>query len=402
MGCPTHLSFMPKVDLSNYGGREQAYVKHSLLDDYLPQLAYRIGRTWDSLTYIDGFAGPWKTHDPEHADSSFSVAIDALRRSQRGLRDTYGRELNVMCVLVEKITTAFGQLQKFAASETNPQFEIHALHGEFVKKIPTINQLVKARGKNVFKFVLLDPTGWAQIPMDKLKSFLHERSSEVLVTLMTRDINRFLAQPDRAESYRRLFGRPGVLEILHEVPAEERAEQAVLEYSQSLRQLCGFKYVSAAVILEPNKESVRYFLMYATNHPRGIEVFKAAEIKATKIQDDLRHRAHIQKTGQPTLLFDPSPPKSRKALALQSRYAEKARKKVVAVLATQRGPAGVEYDRLFCEAMFFPLVTPNDLLEWLEALKPNIEVNLGGVASRKKPKPSEDYRVVVLNAKALR
>ena len=80
---------MPKVDLSNYKGREQAYVKHSLLEVYLPELAYRVGKKWDSLVYVDGFAGPWKTHDPGHADSSFSIAIDALRRSQTGLRETH-------------------------------------------------------------------------------------------------------------------------------------------------------------------------------------------------------------------------------------------------------------------------------------------------------------------------
>jgi len=73
---------MPKVDLSNYeGGREPARVKHSLLEEYLPELAYRVGRTWDSFGYVDGFAGPWKTQDPSHADSSFAIAIDALRRT---------------------------------------------------------------------------------------------------------------------------------------------------------------------------------------------------------------------------------------------------------------------------------------------------------------------------------
>jgi three-Cys-motif partner protein len=393
---------MPKVDLSNYeGGREQAYVKHSLLEGYLPELAYRIGRKWDSLAYVDGFAGPWKTHDPDHADSSFGVAIDALRRSQRGLRDAHGRELHVNCVLVEKDNVAFAELERFAASETSPEFEVHALHGEFIKTISTIDQLAKGSGKNPFKFVLLDPTGWAQVPMERLKLFLHGRSSEVLVTLMIRDINRFLGQEDRAESYRRLFGRPGILEKLRNTPPEERAEQAVLEYSQSLKELCGFKYVSAAVILEPNKESIRYFLVYATKHYRGIEVFKAAEIKAAKIQDDLRHQAYIQKTGQPAFMFDTNPPKSRKAFALQFRYAERARNRVVAVLAASRGPVGVEYKQLFCEAMFFPLVTPNDLVEWLEALEPNIKIT-PSVPSRKKPKPSEDYRVVVINPKALK
>lgn len=392
---------MAKVDFSNYeGGREQAYVKHSLLEKYLPELTFRVGKKWDVLAYVDGFAGPWKTHDPNHADSSFGIAIEALRRSQVGLPEGHERELHVKCILVGKTKVAFAELERIAINEASSDFTVQARQGEFVKQIPVIDRLLKDSGKNTFKFVLLDPTGWAQIPMEELKSFLHERSSEVLVTLMTSDINRFLAEPDRAESYQRLFGRPGVVEKLQKTPREERAEQAVLEYSQSLRQLCGFKYVSAAVILEPNKESIKYFLVYATNHHRGIEVFKAAEIKAAKIQDDIRHRAYIQKTGQPALMFDTNPPKSRKALALQSRYAERARNSVLAALAASRVPVG--YKELFCKAMFFPLVTPNDLVEWLKALEPNIKIELAGVPSRKKPKPSEDYRVVVVNPKALK
>ncbi len=216
-----------------------------------------------------------------------------------------------------------------------------------------------------------------------------------------RDIKRFLGEEDRAESYRRLFGRPGVLEKLQKTPPEEQAEQAVLEYSLSLKELCGFKYVSAAVILEPDKESIRYFLVYGTKHPRGVEVFKASEIKAAKIQDDLRHQVHVKKTRQPALMFDPNPPKSPKAYALQLRYSERARNRVRAVLSANTSPTGVEYSELFCEAMFFPLVTPNDLVGWLKQLGSNIRITLGGVPSNKKPKPSEDYRVVVINPKAL-
>jgi three-Cys-motif partner protein len=393
---------MPRIEISNYeGGREPARVKHSLIEGYLPDLVYKIGRTWDSFAYIDGFAGPWMTNDPNHADSSFAVAVKALRRSQKGLRDTYGKKLHVTCVLVEKDPFAFAELQRFAAGETSSEFEVHALHGEFIEQVSAIDQITKARGKTPFKFVLLDPTGWAQVPMERLRLFLQGRSSEVLVTLMTRDINRFLGQEDRAESYRGLFARPGVLEKLQNTPSVEQAEQAVLEYSQSLKELCGFKYVSAAVILEPNKEAIRYFLVYGTKHYRGIEVFKTAEIKAARIQDDLRHKAHIQKTGQPSLLFDPTPPKSQKALALQFRYTERARNRVLAVLAVGTGPENVEYKELFCEAMFFPLVTPNDLIGWLRGLEPNIRIDLGGVPTRKKPKPSQDYRIVVLNPQAL-
>lgn len=98
---------MPKLDFSKYEGeREQAYVKHSLLEVYLPELAFRVGQKWDVLAYVDGFAGPWKTRDPDHADSSFGIAIEALRRSQAGLRERHGRELHVKCILVGKTKAA--------------------------------------------------------------------------------------------------------------------------------------------------------------------------------------------------------------------------------------------------------------------------------------------------------
>lgn len=183
------------------------------------------------------------------------------------------------------------------------------------------------------------------------------------------------------------------------LPTEERAERAVLEYSRSLKHFCGFTYVSSAVVLEPNKEAIRYFLVFATNHPRGIEVFKAAEIKAARIQDDVRHQTHIQKTGQPALLFDTNPPRSRKVSALHRRYLERAHHKVVEVLARR---TQVEYTDLFCEAMFFPLVTPTDLFGWLKALEPNIRIELQGAPTRRKPKPTGGFRVVITNAKALK
>jgi three-Cys-motif partner protein len=394
---------MPKLNFSNYeGGREQAYVKHSLLRDYLPELAYRIGRTWDSLAYIDGFAGPWRTQAQDHADSSFGVAIEALRRSQNGLRDTHGQELHVNCILVEKDNVAFAELERFAATETSSEFEVHALHGEFVTKIPFINQLAKGGDKNPFKFVLLDPTGWADIPMDKLQPLLSNRSCEVLINLMTRHIIRFLEQPDRESSFKGLFARPGVVEVLRDTPLDQRVERAVQEYSLSLKQLCNFKYVSSAIIMEPDQEAVRYYLVYATNHPRGVEVFKAAENKAAKLQDNVRQESRVKKAGgQLEFPSDNGPQPSRLIRALLLRNMRNARSGVLKVLRANTSAGGVAYADLFCEAMAFPLVTPNDLVKWLKALEPNVEIRLAGIPSRKKPRPSEDYRVFVMDSKAL-
>jgi hypothetical protein len=85
---------MPKVNLTNYSGREQAYIKHCLLEEYLPEWVYKVGRAWDELVYVDGFAGPWQTTHANYADTSFGIATQALRQCQTGLRER-GRNLKM-------------------------------------------------------------------------------------------------------------------------------------------------------------------------------------------------------------------------------------------------------------------------------------------------------------------
>lgn len=223
---------------------------------------------------------------------------------------------------------------------------------------------------------------------------------------MTRHIVRFLNEPDRSDSYHNLFGRQEALDVLRNTPSNERRDQAVREYCRSLRLLCNFKYVSEAVILEPNEESILYFLIYATNHPRGIEVFKAAEIKAARIQDDVRRETRVRKAGgQLEFSSEDGPPRSRLIWELQQRYSDIARRKVIDILSTNTSADGVPYKELFCEAMAFPLVTPHNLVEWLKALEPYVRIGFELSENRKKPKkpsPMHDDRVFVVDPQALR
>ncbi len=216
---------MPKVSLSDYSGREQAYVKHCLLEVYLPDWGYKVGSSWDTLVYVDGFAGPWQVKRPDYADSSFGVAIDSLHRCYAGLQDGRARNLRVEAILVEEDKSAFSNLEKFAASRSVPGFHVHAHCGEFAEQIPAISQYIDKNAPNPFKFVFLDPKGWADIPMLKLQPILRDRSCEVLINLMTRHIIRFLDEDDRAESYNNLFGRPDVLEILRKRASRARILQ---------------------------------------------------------------------------------------------------------------------------------------------------------------------------------
>ena len=175
---------------------------------------------------------------------------------------------------------------------------------------------------------------------------------------------------------------------------EEREELAVKEYCQSLQELCGFKYVSSAVILEPQEANIRYFLVYATNHPRGIEVFKAAENKASNMQEVVRQEKLVQKTRQTGLDFADDRPLSSYTFRLYQRYCDRAREKVIAFL--KNAPqANVPYWRLFCEAMAFPLVAERDLLTWLDQLDPYIELHPAEGHKKLSPTRESDHIIVI-------
>lgn len=400
MESPSQLRLMPKVNLTHYLGREQAYVKHCLLEQYLPELAYRVGRNWDAIAYVDGFAGPWQTKDPNYTDSSFGVAINALRECQRGLQDSHARHIRMKSILVEQEKDAYAELKKFADRESTSDLEIHALKGEFTEQIPSIRNLIKASALHPFQFVFLDPKGWSQIPMRYMQPLLHNRSGEVLINLMTGHIVRFLNEPDRAESYNDLFGRSEVLDILRQTPQDERTEVAVEEYCRSLKLLCHFRYASSAVVFRPAEEKVSYYLIYGTNHPRGVEVFKRAELNAARIQDVVRHETRIRKTRQPDLLFDESAPSSRLSIVLRKRYVKKAQDKVLTLLSSQPPQSKMLYEDLLCEAMAFPLVAPEDVVKWLADLKPHVEVYLN--RQRGKPDPQKEDRVLIVDPAGLR
>lgn len=46
------------LDPGAYEGREQTYVKHFVLENYLERVAYNIFSFEDLFSYIDGFSGP--------------------------------------------------------------------------------------------------------------------------------------------------------------------------------------------------------------------------------------------------------------------------------------------------------------------------------------------------------
>jgi three-Cys-motif partner protein len=392
---------MSEVDLSNYEGREQAYVKHRLLEEYLSRWAYKIGSSWDPLVFVDGFAGPWGAKDQEFADASFGIAIKALNEAVEGLSRKLHRSVRGVCVFVEKERKPFAKLDAFATSHSTDQVRAKAFKGRFVENIQAIDKYIATVGANPFRFVFLDQKGWAATPMDRLRPFVRRRPSELLFNLMTSFLTRFVDRKALTASYDSLFGRPGVIEKIRSLPkgTGQREEAAVHEYCRSLRDICGFRFVSQAVVLDPSKEKVRYYLIFATNSLYGIEVFKTAEREAAEAQDHVRHETRLRSLAQFGLPFPGPPPKSPKASALQLRYIAQLRKEIVRILMTSNKSI-LPYKALYGEAMALPVVTPNDLQSLLLSLEPNIKLQLDG-QRRKKPSPFKNDYIKIIDQRGL-
>jgi three-Cys-motif partner protein len=391
---------MPKVDLTNYTGREHAYIKHYLLAEYLSQWGYKIGSKWDPLVFIDGFAGPWGSTDQEFNDTSFGIALRALNESVSGLRKI-NRTVSGICIFVEKKPQPFLKLQGFAQKHSTNSVRALALKGRFVDKIKVIDDYIATVGSTPFKLVFLDQKGWAAAPMHKLKTFVADRSCELLFNVMTSFLTRFVDREALAGSYDLFFGRRGVIDRIRALPkgTGEREEAAVDEYCQSLREICGFKYVSQAIMMDASKERIRYYFVFATNSLHGIQVFKDAEAKASEAQDAVRYQTKLKKQTQYDLLFGDAAPKSSKALNLQQRYILRARETILKAFIHHRAST-MSYDALYGEAMMFPLVTESNINNIVESLSPKIQLHLVGTRRKKPSLFRGDY--VVINSRELK
>jgi three-Cys-motif partner protein len=281
-------------ELDLYRGREQAYVKHFLLSEYLETWAHKVGSQWTELAYIDGFSGPWQNAGERFEDTSFGIALGALTRA-KATWTGMGKPRRVSAYLVEKDPTAYKNLQ--AARALFPEVDIRTYPGSFIDQALTILRDIP---KNAFSFFFIDPKGWA-IDMRQIAPLLRRPDSEVVFNFMFDFINRFAQASDAkiAASLDLLFDDKGWRARLDEPTpvgmsdVEYRKVVLVEAFAASLRRIGGYRHVAETTVLRPTMDRPLYSLVYGTRSPVGLEVFRNCQIKALRKQDEARGVAKL-------------------------------------------------------------------------------------------------------------
>jgi len=380
-----------------YDDREQTWVKHAILQQYLLRLAVIVGNWSDCLTYVDCFSGPWENKTNDYSDTSFSIAIEQLRAARTKLAER-NKHLKLRCLFVEKNASAFQKLEKFSKSITD--MEVLPIHGELENHIGTISQFVKAGGRSNFPFIFIDPTGWTGFPMDKITPLLQFDPGEVLVNFMTSHIRRFIDQEDQgySDSFAALYGHEQFREKLRNTPADDREDVMVGLYGEELKKRGKFEHVVYTPVFQPEKNAIHFHLIYGSRHQKGLTVFKDGEKKAVAGMEQKRADAQQRKrqSGGDLELFASQEIHDTSFYdSLRSRYLGQLKSSVQHLLSANKR---ISYDKLLEVALGIPLVWESDLKMLLEEKKAMGKINFEGFEPRQKVPKAGAGNIIVVNA----
>lgn len=287
----------------SYEGREQTYIKHSLLRSYLERLFMILGQFAKTICYVDCFAGPWQEQNADLKDTSIAISLEIMKKCREGLLKL-GRDVCFRALFIEKDKNAYEKLKTFLVDEKISGIEPEAKHGMFHE---LREEILKWCGPDDFAFFFIDPTGWKDVVEIKtLKPLLQRPHSEYLINFMFDFILRTHSQPAFSEHMQEIFGEKPDTTCMS---PQEREEYLITLYLSRLKSAQGYHSMKPRAayvkVLDPLKNRTKYDLVYLTRHPKGIRVFMDASEKLEFIQKRVRAKAkqnhRISKTGQQEL-----------------------------------------------------------------------------------------------------
>jgi three-Cys-motif partner protein len=291
---------------SEYHGREQSFLKHRVLHEYLLGWGLKLGsvaqRRRVRLCYVDGFAGPWKAQSAELNDTSIAIGLNALEAAAQEWRKR-GAQIDVEAAFVEKDDAAFADLERYLKSRVGT-IKTFARHGEFGTFVPELQKWLAQDAGLIF----VDPTGWKGAAMHFIAPLVSgSRFRDVLVNVMFDHINRFKDDP-------RAFLREQMSDFFglgqSELPEGLDEEGLFALYRGKLKEVCGVAYAADLAIPRATIDRTNFRLVVGGKAPAVLSLFRDIERKvigaeAAVVRDKASIRDIENRTGQLTLLEAP-------------------------------------------------------------------------------------------------
>jgi three-Cys-motif partner protein len=254
--------------------------KIAILQAYLLAWFSIMGRTMRKLPllYIDGFAGPGEYTNS--AKGSPRAALQAARaaRARTGHDWTAGA---IHCAFMESNAERCAHLAKCVDPyKSEPGVKVHVYPATFLEGLRRFQDEVPSAFSSQWpRFVFLDPFGATGVPFATVQELLNSPRAEVLINLDANGIQRIL-QAGQAASHdvnlTTTFGDGSWRTAIDSTANSAIQHVQVLQlYKARLRSIPNVQY-AWAFEMATRADRLEYFLVFASQHPRGLEKMKEA------------------------------------------------------------------------------------------------------------------------------
>ncbi|MBU3998278.1 MAG: three-Cys-motif partner protein TcmP [Gammaproteobacteria bacterium] len=306
------MTRIPRFIPDTYLGREQALVKHKLLEAYLEKLILIVGMSAKrerivEIGYVDCFAGPWGDESESIASTSIAVSLQTMDSCRKKLL-SLGVQANIRALYIEKSPRAFKRLSSYLQASTPEGVSSNCFQGNF---LDLRDDILTWCGGHAFVFFFIDPKGWKDVGVDQLRPLLQRPRSEFLINFIYDFINRTAAMTDWESDIAAFLGTShGAVQALDGHLPHEREKLLLNSYRDGLKSRVAspikneYRPRTGYVrVMDPSKERPKYHLIYLTSHPKGLIEFMEIsqdidliqkQIRATKRLDKREERSRVR------------------------------------------------------------------------------------------------------------
>ena len=255
------------------------------------------------LLYIDGFAGPGKYSNSERSSplAALEAAKEAIQRPGAKLHD-----VEFSFLFVEKRKEFAENLRSIVSAGTwPPNIKWQVETGSFEQKVGGILDGLKQQGQQLAPtFAFIDPFGATGLPFRVVAEILSYPSCEVLLNLDSDGISRLISAQEFEKNQQNLislFGDRSWQDLDPSMPMTKLAAAVLSLYKQKLRALTNVRYMFPFA-MNTHEGQINYHLVFASQHPRGLEKMKEA---MKKVDQSGSYSFSDDSIGQPLLFkFD--------------------------------------------------------------------------------------------------
>lgn len=264
--------------------RAHTEAKHEVLNKYLTPWINKLtsynhaANQPNKIRIIDCFSGrgqytdrdgtePWSLRhldSPVESPGSPQIILDkATDRS-----DQFSK---AECIFIEADETNFEILTETLDGTIGVANNIttRTIHGRFEE---IVLDLVATDGSDCPTFFFIDPFGFKSLDYDVITEIGSTPQFEILITFMSRDMNRFLEVEDHQEALTTVFGIPDWRDNLDDFSADNW--EPLVEYYTKRLEANGPEKTFEYLITEPDTRQTVYYLVYGTNHSNGLHTMR--------------------------------------------------------------------------------------------------------------------------------